>query len=707
MADFLYKAGPPPPRSPFGNRPAAQQPPPAPGLRYLPPSQARGPPSPNLHAQQSSYPYDQFHQPSYTHQHPPSASPHRSPEPGFEPSTIKCSSCGEEVALDELGDHVCRPKPPQRDERRVAPANGELRVDVQAAAPPRGLQQPGYGAGMPMRSPMYAGHLEATPPHTPGTASTSSRPSSPAADQLSRSVGSNASASSSSSSRMPFFERYNKQYGGPPANGNMAGVGAGVGLPRSMGMDGLSSTAASGPSPRLSPAGLPYCPPSRSPTTSPFPSSTSAPNLNGYPVQDGFYHSPQQQHQQLPPQPPASTTPPVPISQLRRKPSEPYALPDGQPRTRKPSLRDRVVIPTSPPGAPPARNPSVSSSNSSAYLAYDRRETMKASQSTPADLSSYGSGSSSSQRNIQRKDSASDLDACLDDLRVFADAEEVGSGARAMLDEQYGNGRRRSYRQGGKEGDDPLTTPKASSSSRMPTSRSTPALANNPPSLSSSGSTPSLSSSSTTNSSSSRSGPSSSSRSLPSCTTCRRPLPSRSDLQLSGDGQPFCRPCFAERFLPKCRKCKKAIEGGAVTSSDGKVVGKYHRECFACFECGEKFENGEFYVFDGKPYCQQHYHALNGSLCANLGCGKPIEGPCVSLVGEENGGGGRYHPPCFNCSEPSCQIPLLEHHFVVDRLPYCEMHSAGPVVRRRAQKPGGTREDAQTRAKKRQTIITR
>lgn len=44
---------------------------------------------------------------------------------------------------------------------------------------------------------------------------------------------------------------------------------------------------------------------------------------------------------------------------------------------------------------------------------------------------------------------------------------------------------------------------------------------------------------------------------------------------------------------------------------------------------------------DGKPYCQHDYHALNGSLCAADACGKPVEGGCVSLAGEENGDGGR------------------------------------------------------------------
>lgn len=52
-------------------------------------------------------------------------------------------------------------------------------------------------------------------------------------------------------------------------------------------------------------------------------------------------------------------------------------------------------------------------------------------------------------------------------------------------------------------------------------------------------------------------------------------------------------------------------------------------------------KHSETTISDGKPYCQNDYHALNGSLCATADCGRPIEGSCVSLIGEENGGGGR------------------------------------------------------------------
>lgn len=531
---------------------------------------------------------------------------------------------------------------------------------------------------------LSAGHLEATPPHTPGSGSGSSRPTSPAGE-LSRSVGSTTSASSASSSRLPFFERYQKQYGGPGGE-NMAGVGAG--LPRSATMDSISQ---SGVSPRLSPANSPYTP-HRSPTA-PLPSlptSASAPNLN-LPTQR--IDSPSRSPQMRPGQRLSlsnlrqDSRDHVPTSSSfgspqRHSPADFYDASAHAPRPRKISLNEGGPRPSNPPqlpppvpgvlGARPTRPPSQGSSLSS-YNDYDRRETIKPSQSTPSDLNQVGPN-----QRPQTQDSISDeLDGYLNHLRFGSEESHEGNGAQGFLDEQYAS---RRYSRGEGKREDPMTTPKASSSSRMPTSRSTPALATGVPaqagvppsgsvpdfSLASSssaarGGTASSSSTTPTAASSSSSVPKPSSRTH-SCTTCQRSLLSRSEIQCSGDGQPFCRPCFADRFLPKCRKCQRAIEGGAVTSSDGKVVGKYHRECFACFDCGEKFANGEFYVLyvpsslfsksctdsllrppnsDGKPYCQLHYHSLNGSLCANHECGKPIEGPCVSLVGEENGGGGR------------------------------------------------------------------
>lgn len=63
----------------------------------------------------------------------------------------------------------------------------------------------------------------------------------------------------------------------------------------------------------------------------------------------------------------------------------------------------------------------------------------------------------------------------------------------------------------------------------------------------------------------------------------------------------FCKPCYADLYLPKCRKCDRPIEKGAVTDRVGKVLGKYHPKCFNCFKCSATFPDGEFYVWERKP----------------------------------------------------------------------------------------------------------
>ncbi|KAK0451096.1 hypothetical protein EV421DRAFT_1732071 [Armillaria borealis] len=54
----------------------------------------------------------------------------------------------------------------------------------------------------------------------------------------------------------------------------------------------------------------------------------------------------------------------------------------------------------------------------------------------------------------------------------------------------------------------------------------------------------------------------------------------------------------------------------AVSSSDGQLKGKYHKDCFNCHICHKSFPDKTFYVFDGRPLCAYHYHEANESLCA-------------------------------------------------------------------------------------------
>ncbi len=64
--------------------------------------------------------------------------------------------------------------------------------------------------------------------------------------------------------------------------------------------------------------------------------------------------------------------------------------------------------------------------------------------------------------------------------------------------------------------------------------------------------------------------------------------------------------------------------------------------CFVCVTCRGPFTDGNFFEHEGRPYCETHFHALRGSLCA--GCDKPISGRCITAMFR------KFHPEHFVCS---------------------------------------------------------
>lgn len=74
------------------------------------------------------------------------------------------------------------------------------------------------------------------------------------------------------------------------------------------------------------------------------------------------------------------------------------------------------------------------------------------------------------------------------------------------------------------------------------------------------------------------------------------------------DGIVLCEKDWKALYLPSCRRCQLPIEKSAVSSSDGQLKGKWHKECFSCTKCSMPFEGDSFYVLHGKPWCQYHYH---------------------------------------------------------------------------------------------------
>lgn len=91
-----------------------------------------------------------------------------------------------------------------------------------------------------------------------------------------------------------------------------------------------------------------------------------------------------------------------------------------------------------------------------------------------------------------------------------------------------------------------------------------------------------------------------------------------------------------------CRGCGEVIKGKSVSSADGRLTGRYHKQCFVCKTCREPFQTADFYVINNHPYCERHYHQLNGSLCR--ACDRGIEGQYLATESKQ-----KFHPNCFTC----------------------------------------------------------
>lgn len=104
------------------------------------------------------------------------------------------------------------------------------------------------------------------------------------------------------------------------------------------------------------------------------------------------------------------------------------------------------------------------------------------------------------------------------------------------------------------------------------------------------------------------------------------------------DGKPYCREDYYNMFAPKCAGCNSPIMENYISALNAQ----WHPECFVCRDCRQPFNGGSFFDHEGMPYCETHYHAKRGSLCA--GCNKPITGRCITAMCR------KYHPEHFVCS---------------------------------------------------------
>jgi hypothetical protein len=127
---------------------------------------------------------------------------------------------------------------------------------------------------------------------------------------------------------------------------------------------------------------------------------------------------------------------------------------------------------------------------------------------------------------------------------------------------------------------------------------------------------------------------------------------------------------------PVCRGCNKTIEGKSVKAADGRLTGRWHKQCFTCRTCEQPFATADFYVIENQPYCEHHYHEANGSLCA--GCNHGIEGQYLETTSSADTNGGlpvdkKFHPRCFTCVD--CKMVLADDYFEIKGRVYCERHA--------------------------------
>ncbi|XP_064619331.1 paxillin-like isoform X2 [Lineus longissimus] len=120
------------------------------------------------------------------------------------------------------------------------------------------------------------------------------------------------------------------------------------------------------------------------------------------------------------------------------------------------------------------------------------------------------------------------------------------------------------------------------------------------------------------------------------CAQCHRPFDDGGFHEKNG--KPYCRDDYFGMFAPRCGGCNQPIMDNYISALNKQ----WHPECFVCQDCHMPFSGGSFFDHDGFPYCEMHYHAKRGSLCA--GCQKPITGRCITAMYK------KFHPEHFVCA---------------------------------------------------------
>lgn len=128
-----------------------------------------------------------------------------------------------------------------------------------------------------------------------------------------------------------------------------------------------------------------------------------------------------------------------------------------------------------------------------------------------------------------------------------------------------------------------------------------------------------------------------------------------------------CR-CCRQEISPNARGVQRAIY-----SKTGELSGQWHRLCFGCTyeNCTVNFDRSvQCYALHDQPFCHNHYHELNGTLCQS--CHGGIEGECI-----ENELQQKWHLHCLTCYK--CSSAISSDYYLINNRVYCE-HDATNII---------------------------
>ncbi|KAI7685937.1 Paxillin [Sarcoptes scabiei] len=99
------------------------------------------------------------------------------------------------------------------------------------------------------------------------------------------------------------------------------------------------------------------------------------------------------------------------------------------------------------------------------------------------------------------------------------------------------------------------------------------------------------------------------------CAHCNKPMSDDPDGYHEHESKGYCRPCYIELFAPYCRGCNKPIVDKICVTA---LNSKYHTDCFVCRDCGCALKNGNYFEFEGEPYCEEHFRCKMCPDCVRL-----------------------------------------------------------------------------------------